>query len=175
MSSFFIISIMADDRPGLVETLSSIISEHQGNWLESRLTHLAGKFAGIVHLQVSKSHVDALRQALEALQQQGWVINIEQSQVQEIATNNPTQMQLNIVGNDRPGIVKEISQVLSTLQVNVLDLATHFESAAMSAEALFKTQARVQLPNQLDEDELRDKLENLSNDLMVEVKLLADG
>jgi len=166
---------MADDRPGLVETLSSIISEHQGNWLESRLTHLAGKFAGIVHLQVSKSHVDALRQALEALQQQGWVINIEQSQVQEIATNNPTQMQLNIVGNDRPGIVKEISQVLSTLQVNVLDLATHFESAAMSAEALFKTQARVQLPNQLDEDELRDKLENLSNDLMVEVKLLADG
>jgi len=175
VSSFFIISIMADDRPGLVETLSSIISEHQGNWLESRLTHLAGKFAGIVHLQVSKSHVDALRQALEALQQQGWVINIEQSQVQEIATNNPTQMQLNIVGNDRPGIVKEISQVLSTLQVNVLDLATHFESAAMSAEALFKTQARVQLPNQLDEDELRDKLENLSNDLMVEVKLLADG
>ena len=174
MSSFFIISIMADDRPGLVETLSSIISEHQGNWLESRLSHLAGKFAGIVHLQVSNSHVDALRQALEALQQQGWVINIEQSQVQEIATNNPTQMQLNIVGNDRPGIVKEISQVLSTLQVNVLDLATHFESAAMSAEALFKTQARVQLPKQLDEDELRDKLENLSNDLMVEVKLLAD-
>jgi len=165
---------MADDRPGLVETLSSIISEHQGNWLESRLSHLAGKFAGIVHLQVSNSHVDALRQALEALQQQGWVINIEQSQVQEIATNNPTQMQLNIVGNDRPGIVKEISQVLSTLQVNVLDLATHFESAAMSAEALFKTQARVQLPKQLDEDELRDKLENLSNDLMVEVKLLAD-
>ena len=175
MSSFFIISIMADDRPGLVETLSSIISEHQGNWLESRLTHLAGKFAGIVHLQVSKSHVQALQQALEALQQQGWVINIEQSQVQEIATNIPTQMQLNIVGNDRPGIVKEISQVLSTLQVNVLDLATHFESAAMSAEALFKTQARVQLPKQLDEDELRDKLENLSNDLMVEVKLLADG
>jgi len=175
VSSFFIISIMADDRPGLVETLSSIISEHQGNWLESRLTHLAGKFAGIVHLQVSKSHVQALQQALEALQQQGWVINIEQSQVQEIATNIPTQMQLNIVGNDRPGIVKEISQVLSTLQVNVLDLATHFESAAMSAEALFKTQARVQLPKQLDEDELRDKLENLSNDLMVEVKLLADG
>jgi len=166
---------MADDRPGLVETLSSIISEHQGNWLESRLTHLAGKFAGIVHLQVSKSHVKALQQALEALQQQGWTINIEQSQVQEIATNIPTQMQLNIVGNDRPGIVKEISQVLSSLQVNVLDLATHFESAAMSAEALFKTQARVQLPKQLDEEELRDKLENLSNDLMVEVKLLADG
>jgi len=175
VSSFFIISIMADDRPGLVETLSSIISEHQGNWLESRLTHLAGKFAGIVHLQVSKSHVKALQQALEALQQQGWTINIEQSQVQEIATNIPTQMQLNIVGNDRPGIVKEISQVLSSLQVNVLDLATHFESAAMSAEALFKTQARVQLPKQLDEEELRDKLENLSNDLMVEVKLLADG
>ncbi len=174
MSSFFIISIMADDRPGLVETLSSIISEHQGNWLESRLTHLAGKFAGIVHLQVGKSHVQALQQALEGLQQQGWIINIEQSQVQQISANNPTQLQLNIVGNDRPGIVKEISQVLSALHVNVLDLATHFESAAMSAEALFKTQARVQLPQKLDEDELRDKLENLSNDLMVEVKLLAD-
>ena len=166
---------MADDRPGLVETLSSIISEHQGNWLESRLTHLAGKFAGIVHLQVGKSHVEALRQALQALQQQGWVINIEHSQVQEIGTHTPTQMQLNIVGNDRPGIIKEISQVLSKLGVNVLDLATHFESAAMSAEALFNTQARVQLPERLDEDELRDQLENLSNDLMVEVKRLTNG
>ncbi len=174
MSSFFIISIMADDRPGLVETLSSIISEHQGNWLESRLSHLAGKFAGIVHLQVSNSHVEPLQIALEALQQQGWTINIEQSQVQNKEANNPTQMQLEIIGNDRPGIVKEISQVLSRLKVNVLDLATHFESAAMTAEALFKTQARVQLPNNLESDELTDQLENLSNDLMVEVKLLTD-
>ncbi len=172
MSSFLIISIMADDRPGLVETLSSIVNEHQGNWLESRLTHLAGKFAGIVHLQVGKSHVEALQNALQALQQDGWNINIERSQVQSTPANSPTQMQLNIVGNDRPGIVKEVSQVLSQLKVNVLDLATHFESAAMTAEALFKTQARVQLPDNVDEDIVRDKLEELSNDLMVEVKSL---
>ncbi len=172
MSSFLIISIMADDRPGLVETLSSIVNEHKGNWLESRLTHLAGKFAGIVHLQVGKSHVEALQNALQALQQDGWTINIERSQVQSTQATSPSQMQLSIVGNDRPGIVKEVSQVLAKLKVNVLDLTTHFESAAMTAEALFKTKARVQLPENLDEDDVRDKLEELSNDLMVEVKSL---
>jgi len=174
MSSFLIISIMADDRPGLIETLSSIITEHHGNWLESRMAHLAGKFAGIVRIQISDKQQDPLKQSLQALQAQGWNINIEQDAPQVEKIEQTTQVQLHIVGNDRPGIVKEVAQALACQGVNVLELATHFESAAMSAEALFKTQAKIQLPKQLDVDDVRDQLEKLSNDLMVEVQILND-
>ena len=172
MSSFFILSVMADDRPGLIETLSSVITEHQGSWLESRLSHLAGKFAGIVRIQVSNNHAQELQAALETLQDQGWVINIKQDKAHTEKTEKSVQIQVNIVGNDRPGIVKEVAQALASQGVNVLELTTQFESAAMSAEALFKTQARAELPKQLDMDDVRDQLEKLSNDLMVEVQKL---
>ena len=167
MSSFLIISIMADDRPGLVETLSSIVKEQQGNWLESRMSLLAGKFAGIVHVQVADSHKADLEQALLALRNEGWMINVEQGQ--EAKADKRPCAKLNIVGNDRPGIVKEVAKALAGLGVNVLELHTQFESAAMSAEPLFKTQADIQTPENLDLDEVCDALENLSNDLMVEV------
>lgn len=167
MSAFILISIMADDRPGLVETLSRIVKEHEGNWLESRMSHLAGKFAGLVQVQVSDTKKDGLESALLALKSEGWVIALEESGG-NLNRNDPCA-KLSIVGNDRPGIVKDVAQVLAKLDVNVLELNTQFESAAMTAEALFKTQADIQTPESLDLDDVRDALENISNDLMVEV------
>ena len=167
MSAFILISIMADDRPGLVETLSRIVKEHEGNWLESRMSHLAGKFAGLVQVQVSDTKKAGLESALLALKSEGWVIALEESGG-NLNRNDPCA-KLSIVGNDRPGIVKDVAQVLAKLDVNVLELNTQFESAAMTAEALFKTQADIQTPESLDLDDVRDALENISNDLMVEV------
>ena len=167
MSAFILISIMADDRPGLVETLSRIVKEHEGNWLESRMSHLAGKFAGLVQVQISDTKKDGLEKALLALKSEGWVIALEESGG-NLNRNDPCA-KLSIVGNDRPGIVKDVAQVLAKLDVNVLELNTQFESAAMTAEALFKTQADIQTPESLDLDDVRDASENISNDLMVEV------
>jgi glycine cleavage system regulatory protein len=168
MSGFLIISIMADDRPGLVETLSHIIRENEGSWLESRMSHLAGKFAGIVQVQVNDNKKQSLTEALMLLKDQNWLITIEESLPTQ--QKNKPNAKLNIVGNDRPGIVSDVSQVLAKLGVNVLELNTQFESAAMSAEALFKTQADIQTPANADLDNVRDALENISNDLMVELK-----
>lgn len=166
MSAFLIVSMMTNDRPGLVETLSRIVKEHEGNWLESRMSHLAGKFAGIVHVQVNSGKKDALKTALTQLKAHGWIITIEDSEnAQQIEAN----AKLSIVGNDRPGIVKDVAQALAKLDVNVLELNTRFESAAMTAEALFKTHAEINIPKDLELDVVRDALENISNDLMVEI------
>lgn len=170
MSSFFIISIMTDDRPGIVDTLSGLVKDHSGNWLESRMTHLAGKFAGIVKIQINESHITGLESALDELKSQGWVINTELSNpsIEDVNAN----AKVSIVGNDRPGIVKDVAQALSGLAVNVLELNTEFESAAMSAEPLFKTKARVHIPSSVEFDDVSDALEQLSNELMVEINQL---
>src|SRR4051812_3506563 len=39
-----VMTIIGPDRPGLVELLASLVAEHGGNWLESRMSHLAGQF-----------------------------------------------------------------------------------------------------------------------------------
>lgn len=168
MSRFLIISIMTDDRPGIVDTLSGLVKQHNGNWLESRMSQLAGKFAGIVKVQVSEQEQDALQQSLLTLKQQGWVINVEQPK--DDHPQHTANARLSIVGNDRPGIVKDLAQVLASLAVNVLELNTQFESAAMSAEALFKTKAKVYIPEDKSFDQVADALELLSNDLMVEIQ-----
>jgi len=158
---------MTDDRPGIVDTLSGLVKDHSGNWLESRMTHLAGKFAGIVKIQINEANIAALESDLEQLKTKGWIINTEHSNTSsEDATTNA---KISIVGNDRPGIVKDVAQALSGLAVNVLELNTQFESAAMSAEPLFKTKARVHIPESVDFDDVRDALEQLSNELMVEI------
>lgn len=169
MTACLIISAMADDRPGLVESLSSTIKENKGNWLESRMAHMAGKFAGIVRVQVPGAQRDALVAGLNKLNESGWTISVEDVDSEHTVEAGKLYT-LTLVGNDRPGIVQDVSAVLAAQAVNVQELNTNYESAAMSAEALFKTKAKILLPDDIDADELIDKLENISNDLMVEVQ-----
>ena len=151
MSTFLVLTVIADDKPGIVETLSSTIADHAGNWLESRMSHMAGKFAGILRVSVAEGSADDLKSALAGLSSNGIMISTEISgdAGESVATKDLT---LNLVGNDRPGIVKEVSQALAKLGVNVLELTTNCESAAMSAEALFKTEAHLRVPQGFDAD-----------------------
>jgi len=170
VSSFFIISIMTDDRPGIVDTLSGLVKDHSGNWLESRMTQLAGKFAGIVKIQINENNIAPLQADLDKLKESGWNINSEI--IQPSNEDASANTKISIVGNDRPGIVKDVAQALASHAVNVIELNTEFESAAMSAEPLFKTKARVHVPSSVDFDDVRDSLEKLSNELMVEINQL---
>ena len=42
MEESLVMTVMGEDRPGLVEALARTVSERGGNWLESRMSHLAG-------------------------------------------------------------------------------------------------------------------------------------
>jgi glycine cleavage system regulatory protein len=170
MSKFLILTIIADDKPGIVETLASTIADQSGNWLESRMSHMAGKFAGILRISVAAEEANSLRIRLSQLATEGINVGVEVSAEagESVATKDLT---LNLVGNDRPGIVKEVSQALANMGVNVLELTTNCESAPMSADVLFKTEAHLRVPKGFDADVLTDALEALSNDLMVEITL----
>jgi glycine cleavage system regulatory protein len=170
MSKFLVLTIIADDKPGIVETLAATIADQSGNWLESRMSHMAGKFAGILRISIAAEKADSLQASLSALVSQGINVSVEISAEagDSVATKDLT---LNLVGNDRPGIVKEVSQALAKMGVNVLELTTSCESAPMSADVLFKTEAHLRVPQGFDSDVLTYALEAISNDLMVEITL----
>lgn len=170
MSTFLVLTVIADDKPGIVEQLSAVIAEQGGNWLESRMSHMAGKFAGILRVSIDEDKSNSLISALSSLNSSGIIVNAETSKdAGEVVASK--DLTLNLVGNDRPGIVREVSQTLAKQGVNVLELTTNCESAAMSAEALFKTVAHLRVPQGFDADALTDALEAISNDLMVEINL----
>jgi glycine cleavage system regulatory protein len=165
-----VLTLLGPDRPGLVELVAGVIAAHGGNWLESRMSHLAGKFAGILRAEVPPDRVSAALVALAALESRGLKVIAETARTGDRA-GAERSMNLELVGLDRPGIVREISQLLAASGVNVEDLVTNRTSAPMSGDMLFEARAHVRVPADIDLSSLRASLERLASDLVVEVKL----
>lgn len=163
----FVLTVIADDKPGIVEQVASVIREHQGNWLESRMATMAGKFAGILRIEVAEDNSDKLIAALTALTEQGIEVRTERGTAEQTATVHLT---LSVIGNDRPGIVQEVTSVLAQHQVNVQELITGCFAAEMSATPTFRAEAELEVPEDFDQDGLADDLESLSDELMVEIR-----
>jgi glycine cleavage system regulatory protein len=170
LTVFLVLTVLGDDRPGLVESLSYAIATHGGNWLESRMARLAGKFAGILRASVPQASTEALAQALHALEAQGLRVLLDWSSV-DAPERAYSWLKLDLVGTDRPGIIRDISQVLAWRGINIDELHTEYTSAPMSGEMLFKAMAQLRVPLEVTLSDLQDNLERLAHDLMVDITL----
>lgn len=170
MSTSIVLTIVSDDHPGIVEALSQVLAEHGGNWTESSMMSLAGKFAGILLVQLPSGQSEALLSALEALESEGIQIVAQQSSA-AVKSESSREHSIELVGQDRPGIVHEITEVLARNRVNVQELETTVQSASMSGESLFIAHARIFVPMEVELDLLQGELEDLANELMVDIKL----
>ncbi|MEM9256145.1 MAG: ACT domain-containing protein [Pseudomonadota bacterium] len=171
MDSSFIITFVSDDRPGLVEALSSTIESKGGNWHESRLSQLGGKFAGLISVSLPADAGTELETALEALATGGISVTVKRaSEVSEPAA--PGQdVCLTIVGPDRTGIVKEISRALSERKINVVEMHSQVASAPMSGEMLFHARVDARVPEATDIAELSDTLDEIANQMTLDIEL----
>ncbi len=170
MSTFLILSVVGPDRPGLLETLSQAVANHQGSWLESRMTRLAGQFAGIVRVSVPESSVDALTRTLQSLESKRLQVGVVRSEP-EAPASDARELRLEILGSDRPGIVRDISRALAARGINVEELRTEIMRAPMSGELLFLANAELLVPADLNLELLRKDLEALAHELMVDLDL----
>jgi len=169
MMTSLVLTVIGPDKPGLVEMLAQTISDHQGNWLESGMSRLAGKFAGILIAQVPQDKADQLCAALQELDGQDLKITVERAA--EAAEASRKTFTLELVGHDKPGIVRDISQALAKRKINVEKLSTELVSGSMSAELLFKAEAELSADPAADLDALQDDLEAIASDLMVDITL----
>jgi glycine cleavage system regulatory protein len=169
MQHSIVMTVIGDDRPGLVDSVASIVAEHGGNWLASRMSRLGGQFAGIVQVDVPAANAQSLTDSLKALHARGLTVVVHSDRSQPAAARQTNILE--IVGQDRPGIVRQISHTLAEFGVNVEELHTECSSAAMSGETLFKARAVLHIPGYCNISELRQKLERIAADLIVEISL----
>lgn len=170
MTTALVFTFIGVDKPGLVEMLSNTVSAHSGSWQQSRMTQLAGRFAGITQVQVADDQLEALQQALQALSGADLTVIIQSGQT-EPAPAPGQQVELSLIGNDRPGILMELSRALAARHINVSDMSTQVISAAMSADMLFEATATIHLPPNQDLAELSESLDDIANDLSVDISL----
>ncbi len=164
-----ILTVIGPDRPGLVRALSAAVAARGGNWLESRMARLGGQFAGIVLVDAPTELLDDL----QALESQGLRI-VAQDVGAAPAPASGQRLMLEVVGNDRPGIVRDVAQVLAECGVNIEELITDVTSGSFSGGALFRAQAVLRAPGEAAVDAARAGLEKLGNELMVDIKPLGE-
>ena len=172
MLSSLVITVIGPDRPGIVSAISDKAVEFGANWTDSLMANFAGQFAGIVQLQVATEHAETLISALRSLESPGMRIAVEQGGAQGVGgTNPPLRLKLDLVGNDRPGIIHSISSQLARRGISIEKLQTEVISGAWSGEQMFQMNARLLVPADLDTYELRNGLESLANELMVDITI----
>jgi len=161
-----VLTCIGADREGLVEALSEVVQKFEGNWQESRMARLGGRFAGILQIEVPTREEEALRAALDRLDASGLRVVVETT-----AQHQPLEypLELELIGLDRAGIIFEISRVLRTHGVNVEELDTTRQNAPGSGELLFQARASLRIPAGLDQAQLFSELEAIAADLMVDV------
>ena len=167
MHASVVMTVLAADRPGLVSALSETIAAHGGSWQESRMARLAGQFAGILRVECPAGEADALLKALAGLESLG--ISVQAKREEGAAAPVRETLSLDIVGNDRPGIIRELSAAIVGAGANVEDLSTSLESAPMAGHPIFHAQGLVSLAPSGDPATLIAAIERLGPDLSVSI------
>ena len=168
MTTSLVVTVIGADRPGLVDTLSSAALAHEANWEASRMVHLGGRFAGVFLVSVDADRAEALEGDLNKLE--GLRVVIERS-AEEAPTKDHRSYELELIGHDRPGIIREIAHALAERDVNVEELMTECTSAPMTGDPLFTLTAHLLCPPSLSSEALQELLEAIAHDLMVDITL----
>jgi glycine cleavage system regulatory protein len=164
-----VLTFVGDDRPGLVNAISEAVAASGGTWLESRSADLAGKFAGIVLVNVPDANVAELETSLRRLEEGGLHIRIERGAP---PAETPSRLiKLDILGNERPGIVRDVTKALTDLGVNIEEFSSGLESAPFTGVEMFRATARMRAPEGLAAEELRKALERLAGEIMVDLSV----
>lgn len=167
-----VLTIVASDRPGIVQAVADVVAHHGGNWMDSSMVRLGGEFAGIVRVSVAQENTDALEASLVALKDQGLAITVQAASAGPAMAG--TSANLMVSGADHPGIVRDISMSLAECGVSIEELHTEQFPASMTGQSMFQASALVLIPSGQGLDGLRERLERLAQDIMVEIDIQSE-
>jgi len=165
MNTKLVVTLMCDDRPGIIQQLSNIVAHEKGTWGHSHFANLGGKFTGIVSVSVPDTNRNALIKSLEYLNHDGMTICVESMSVESVTENRTS---FTLTANDRTGIIMEISEVLHNQGFSIESIQSTTESGSMAGIPLFKAEIEISSAVLNHADELRLALESVSDDIFVD-------
>ncbi|GAA1487339.1 glycine cleavage system protein R [Brachybacterium sacelli] len=173
----YVLTAIGDDRPGLVAALAAAVDEHGGNWVDSQLALLAGKFAGIVQVDLPDAEVENFLTALPALADAvGLAVEATAAEAGASPTTGASgsvglPFQLRLLGQDRTGMVREVTSALTSQGATIDALRSWTREAPEGGGMLFEAEAEVRLPGDAAAEKVREALERIGAELMVDLEL----
>ena len=171
MQTHLLLSVSSQDKPGVIESISSCIQSCNASWLESRLAHLSGKFVGVIRIRLDESKSSNLKLSLQKLEEQGIYVSVEKPKDNNTATETVKTAKFSAIGPDRTGIVKEIASAFARKGINIEELETNLSSMPYSGEPIFEAIGLLSLPADINIKQLMDKMDAIANDLGINLDL----
>ncbi len=165
-----VVTIIGADRQGIVSSLAERAQRFGANWAASRMTRLAGEFAGMVHLEVPRENADALATALRALASSGLQVMVARSDGANVA-NTLRVVELELVGEDRLGIVSNLTKLLAGRGISIESIHTDILRSGVSGKQTFKVEAHLLVPISVSVDALRQEVGSLAREMMLDIAL----
>ena len=162
-----IFTLVGQDKPGLISDLAKTVYAMGGNWLGSNFSHMAGHFAGFVEIDLPQEKHQALIERFSVHP------DLKIHLLAGITEHADAQQSVNIdiMGNDKTGIVQELTQILSQFNLNIVKFDSCLESAPNWGGSLFKAKATITVAADFDLEKLQESLETVANDLMVDIEI----
>ncbi|RDV28146.1 glycine cleavage system protein R [Alteromonas aestuariivivens] len=160
-----VITIMGKDKPGLVDAVAKCVYQHQGNWQGSSFARMAGMFTGFVEIHVPENSHQALVRALDSIPD----LTVQSVTVAHTPSSYQETLAVEVMGNDKPGIVQELTNILNQFNLNIESFDSRCESAPNWGSLMFKARAVIGVPEDFDSQSLQSALESISNDLVVDI------
>ena len=162
-----LISVLGDDKPGLLDSLSEIIVTNDGDWIESNMSTVEAKFAGILRVNVPLKNAKKL---IKELTSSKLGLQIACEETAPVKFSDFKSYNIELIGQNHVGIINKLSHVLTyELKANVEGIKTEIIDTSISGEQLFKAQITLHLPKSVDERLIKDKLELIADEMMVEI------
>jgi glycine cleavage system regulatory protein len=164
-----ILSVVGSDRPGLTQALAEAVHEAGGNWLESHLSRLGGTYVGSVLVEIDDQAVAGLSDAVGEVDSSGLHVSIAAAGESSDVSGYP--LSIEVVGQDRPGIVRQVTAVLAKLGVNIEDFSSSARQGAYFGEPIFTALIKARAPRDVAFDDVQSALEAISGEIMVDLTI----
>jgi glycine cleavage system regulatory protein len=168
-----VLSVAGSDRPGLTQALAAAVVAAGGNWLESHLSQLGGLYVGSVLVEVAGDGAEALREAVRRVDVQGLDVRLVPARQTPAAVGE--SLYFSLVGQDQPGIVDQVTAVLTRLGANIETFETRVTAEPYSGQPLFHMDARLRPSPDHPAAEVQAALEGISGEIMVDISLKPAG
>ena len=166
-----ILTAVGPDQVGLVEKISQFIARHSCNIDDSKMAVFCGEFALIFLISGESGNLAKIANDHDQLEiETGLTISIKTP-----ATRKPVESflpyKLTASCMDHPGIVHQISAVLSSLGINIEAMETKTYAAPLSGTPIFRLEADISVPTETDMNSLRQRFADIQKEENIDIEL----
>jgi len=156
------VTVSGSNQTDLVKILSKKTQDLGGKWLNSKINHIDDYFAGLIKIEIAAEDVQRLVDDFKVS-----AINVAAVVLASPAQQELMHLELNIDAKDRPGLVHDISDVLSENSVCVENVECHRLGVAGVSGTVFTSRFKIAVADNFNKERLLNSLQEISGDLVV--------